>query len=377
MTLFERATKALELGQVNDANDALTRIQQSDPEGSQEMRLHYLQGKLLSDMRDYDQAYRFYEMALDVATASNDPDSQIVLIYLMGQLRYGAMRNREAQNLYEIAFELWSTRAKQLPHPPIDPEVKIRLHSGRVLWLIGEFDDAHATLGRALILAQYDHRIYDVNALREQVAGALWTLALVHRSQSDMLDGDAGYLRTALRRADKALGLFQRAATDQVNLARFHVQIAELYLDLAEAHRSRGGISAMRYSLRKAEGFIRGAEDYLDPESDPWAPLLAKLTGLRYDIMLLSPLALAMKIAEIEERLEVIERTAEELKDHIVTAKAATLRAEWLLSLGDTETARTALLLALKGFTDDGMGQATRAQRLLRRITNEQDISRP
>ena len=341
------------------------------------MRLRYLQGQLLSDRQDYRQAHQFFEMALYVATQGNDYDSQIVLLYLMGLMLYGAMQNREARNYYDMALDLWSTRARQLSHPPIDPEVTIRQRLGQVLWLIGEFEEANSTLGRVLTLARHRRRVYDQNALREQVATALWTLALVHRAQSDMLDGDASYLRTALRRTDKALSLYRRVATHQVNFARFNIQIAEIYLDLAEVHRSGDNMAAMRYALHRATGFIQDAEEYLAPKDDKWAPLLASLTRLRYDIMLLSLRALATKVAEVESRLEMIERTAEKFKDHILTAKAATLRAEWLLSLGDAETARTVLLLALQGFRDDGMGQATRAQRLLRRIANEQDNSHP
>ncbi len=364
--IFEQAIRDLELGHLDDVEGALARILRSNPEGSQDMRLRYLQGKLLSERQDYGQAHEFYDMARYIASEGNDHESQIVLVYLMGLMRYGSMRNREARELYEIALDLWATRARQLSQPPIDPEVTIRQRSGQVLWLIGKFDEAHATLGRVLTLAQFRRDINDINALRTQMANALWTLALVHRSQSDMRDGDVGFLHTALRRAEKATNLFQRSSTDQVNLARFHIQIAELYLDLAEAHRAQGNEKAAPYALNKADVFIRSAEDYLDPASDKWAPLLAELTGLRYDIMLLSPRDLATTIAEIEARLEVIERAAAEIKDHIVSAKAATLRAEWLLLLGDAETARTALSFALQGFNNDGMGMATRAQRLLR-----------
>lgn len=377
VALFQRAIADLEFGHLDDASDALTSVQQSQPVGSQDMRLRYLQGQLLSDRQDYRQAHQFFEMALYVATQGNDYDSQIVLLYLMGLMLYGAMQNREARNYYDMALDLWSTRARQLSHPPIDPEVTIRQRLGQVLWLIGEFEEANSTLGRVLTLARHRRRVYDQNALREQVATALWTLALVHRAQSDMLDGDASYLRTALRRTDKALSLYRRVATHQVNFARFNIQIAEIYLDLAEVHRSGDNMAAMRYALHRATGFIQDAEEYLAPKDDKWAPLLASLTRLRYDIMLLSLRALATKVAEVESRLEMIERTAEKFKDHILTAKAATLRAEWLLSLGDAETARTVLLLALQGFRDDGMGQATRAQRLLRRIANEQDNSHP
>jgi len=373
--LFDEADLAIELEHIEEAKDVLNKIARHEKQPSQEMRMLHRYGNLLTNMNaqtnmnTLNQAYEYYDMALDVAEDHNDIDSQIELTWLTGLMRYGDLRFQEALAHYQEALDLWHERAKQLAHPSIEPEVKLRADIGVQYWSIGEFDEAQGTLARALVIAMNRRREHRSNDLCREMASALWTLILVFRSQSDMLDGDANYLRTALRRSKTATQLFKSVSTPDVNMARFYVQVAEVYLDLAELHLQRGSHSAARQM--RHEGFMLAtqASEFLSPTNDTAAKLLAELTLVRHSIQGQSTRAAVKTMRDIEAWLTSIEQTAADIRDHLVSAKAATVRAEWLLSFGDAAMARQALMLALQGFNQGGMGMATRAQRLLRRIT--------
>ncbi len=306
--------------------------------------------------------------ALGVATAQGDLDSQITLTNLAGLMKYGQMRNYEALAYYQQALVLWQSRAEQLARPRAEPAIMLRERIGTAQWHVGEFDDARATLARALIVALYRRGAPQTEYLRRQTANALWALGLTLRSQSDTRDGDASLIRTALKRMAKAVGLYTQVGTDDENLGRLHVQIAELYLDLAELHLARGADATARPMRREARNHAQTAADLLKHTSNAAGKLLPQLTLLRYAITQRLNRNAARQLHVFEADLKQIESDAAEIGDQIISAKAATLRGEWLLWLGDAAHAREALLLAITGFQNGGMGMATRAQRLLRGI---------
>jgi tetratricopeptide (TPR) repeat protein len=368
IALFKKALFAINRNHFEEAARLLKQIERCEPTLSQAMRLQYLYGLLLSEQHSYNQAHVFYTNALNMATAFGDIDSQILLTMMAGEVRYGAMRNLEAQAHFQIALELWRLHSESLPHPPVEPEATILEFSGRVLWLTGQFEEAQAAVARVLAAPIYRGGVPRSAYLRSIIAGALWTLALAMRAQSDQMDGDAHYLGTALRRARKALGIYEGFGTSSVNMARFCVQIAEIYLDLAEVHLMQDNKAAARPMQKEGFNYARQAQDFLKLTGDVWAELLTELTLLRHDIMGQSQRDAIYTLHDIEARFLAIEYKAADLDDHIISAKDATLRAEWLMQFGDQDAARSALQLALKGFSGSGMGQATRAQRLLRRI---------
>ena len=68
----------------------------------------------------------------------------------------------------------------------------------------------------------------------------------------------------------------------------------------------------------------------------------------------------------IENDFTTIERDPITHNDEALVAKSLTLRAEWLIKLGDVEKGCEALRMAINIFGADGKGMATRAERLYR-----------
>ncbi|HET9112177.1 MAG TPA: tetratricopeptide repeat protein [Ktedonobacterales bacterium] len=366
--LFEGAERALEQGKFGEVANLADEIASQTLQPSQEMRLQYLRGRLFSDLQDYDQAYAFYEMALDIADQHNDLDSQILLTAMAGEVLYGKMRNREALLYFREALAMWRIRASRRQIQRVEPEVKIREMMGRLLWLLGESEEASGALAQAATTALRRRDTRYSPFLRDVAAYALWTLMLTFRARSDMLNGDVGYLHASLRRGRASIKLFESVGTSAVNMARLYIQIAEIYLDLAELHTLRGATAAARSTRKQAHDHATYANELLHLSTDRWAVQLAELTLLRHDIQTHSPLDAIRTLSDIEARLLAIERAAADFQDRILSAKSATLRAEWLLQFDDKDAARQALLLALKGFHGNGVGMATRAHRLLRRM---------
>lgn len=365
--LIDAIPGKLDAGNFDDVVKLLGQIARFALEPSQEMRVLFLKGRLLSDMQDYAQAYQMYEKSLDVAEQHADLDSQITLTDLAGLMMYGLTRFREAVAYYQKALALWHKRKTQIPEPRPDPEIHFGGRIGIAQWHVGDFDDARAMLARVLTLALYKSGVPPTSYLYTATGDSLWSLALVLRSQSDMHDGGVGYLHTALRRMKRAITCFEHVGTDAVNMGRLHIQIAEIYLDLAEIHLLRGVRESARPMRLEALNYVQSAASYLNPSEDAAGKLLAQLTLLRHAITRRLDRDAALELREFEEELLHVEREAARIGDAIISAKAATLRGEWLLWLGDPDSARAALLLALAGFQSNGMGMATRAQRLLRR----------
>jgi hypothetical protein len=216
----------------------------------------------------------------------------------------------------------------------------------------------------------YKRGVPHTDYLRRKTADALWTLALVLRSQSDMRDGGANLLRTALKRMNKAVGIYELVSTDDAQVGRIHVQIAELYIDLAEIHLQRRADESARHMRLEALNHAQTAVDFLKYTDNAAGKTLPELTLLRHSITQRADRAAVLELHEFEAELLRLERVGAQIHDEILSAKAATLRGEWLLWLGDPDPARAALLLALVGFQSNGMGMATRAQRLLRRAND-------
>lgn len=367
---FEAAQQAIVDDNFAEAERLLARIGKHDLLPSQEMRRLYLLGMFFSDQRDYGQAYLFYDKALDIAINHGDFYSRLLLTYLAGLVLYGSMKNHEAIEYYQEALDLWRAYSRTMFHPPIDPNITLLDALGKSQWNIGQFEEAHGTLARIVVITQNRRNAFHEQYLSQLFASSLWTLALVLRSQSDKCDGDVNHIRTALRRAKKAVGIFRGLGAAQVQIGRFHVQIAELYLDLAELHFLRGRRSAARGMYHEGYNNAQRAAEILELTTDDAGKLLAKLTLLRHDIMEQTPREALLAVRETESRLIAIERAAADLGDAFISAKAATLRGEWLLALGDKDSAREALSLAIKGFQSNGSGMATRAERLLRQINN-------
>lgn len=357
-----------QLGKLTEARESLDQIARFELQPSQTMRLHFWQGELFVEKKDLSQAFAFYDMALGIATDSSDFDSIIELTLAAAGAVYGLLRYRDALMYYEIALDTWRNKAPDVSTRRLDTETMLQNFIGRQKWEIGEFEGAQQILARVLPKALRAPQAARTPRLKIETANALWMLGLTLRAQSDMRDGDEGYLRIALRRMRKAVGLYEQIGIDANILGRFDIQIAEVYLDLAELHLQRGAEEAARAMRNQGLAHVNQAKEYLTLAGDSAADALARITDLRARVMRPSATESVQSIDEIEATLTEIEHVAAALNDRILIAKAATLRAEWLMALGENEKARDALLWALKGFNPDGMGMATRAQRLLRRL---------
>jgi len=373
MRLIDGLPRLFELGKYAEARESLEQIARFELQPSQTMRLHYWEGELMVVHKDTAQAFAFYEMALGIALDASDFDSVIELTLASAGKVHALQQFRDALTYYQIALDTWHKLAPDATTRPLDTEITLQTFIVRQMWEIGEFDQAQPRLAHILPLALRAPRAARTMQLLKQTANALWMLGLTLRSQSDMRDGDEGYLRTATRRMRRAVHLYEQVGVEAINLGRFDVQIAEIYFDLAELHLQRHAAEAARAMYNQGLAYVNQATDYLTLSGDKAADVLARLTRLRASVMLPGATKSWQSIDEIETTLTEIERDAADQKDRILVAKAATLRAEWLMALGDNEKARESLLWALKGFNPDGMGTATRAQRLLRRITASDD----
>lgn len=366
--LIDGAPQLFEMERFVELGISLDEIARFELESSQTMRLNYWRGKYLNETNDASQALALFDIALSIATGANDLASMIVITIEAANALYNRTQYRNALTYYAIALDAWHNKMPDPSTRNTDTEIMLQTFVGDGTFLVGEIDESHQIFARALALALRAPRASRTLLLQKETANALWTLCLVLRAQSDMRDGDEGYLNTALRRMRKAVGLYEHVGVEAKHLGRFDIQIAEVYLDLAELHLQRGATQAAR-AMRTA-GFARidQTRDYLKYAGDGAGEILERITRLRASVMWPGATKSVRAIDEINATLTKIEHDAAALNDRILIAKVATLRAEWLISLGDKEAARDALLWALKGFNPDGMGMATRAQRLLRRL---------
>lgn len=365
--LFDTIPHMLEVYRFDDIATQLDEIARNTLEPSQTMRLHFLQGELMTARRDYDQAFQFYGQALDIAEEHQDLDSQITLIDHLALIRYAQMRNRESLDLYEAALAHWRERAQQLLQPRAEPEVKFLERIGATQWAIGELDLARKTLARCLTIAMYKRDVPHTDFILDRTARAIWTLTLTLRSLSDMSDGSLSYLHIALRRIRRAGDIHRQLGVDQEQMGRLHVRAAEMYLDLVEIHLQRESENEASAMRDQALAHVREAVELLKFTDSRTARLLPELTLLRCDITRrLSRKSLKLT-REFEARLLGIELEAADIGDRVLLSKAATLRGEWCLWIGDPDPAIAALKQAIAGFEEDNKGEVTRALRLYRR----------
>lgn len=356
-----------------DAAVWLMKMEEFALEPSQLMRLLFLRGQLLVETQGYDPAFQQYFDALRIAEEHGNLDSQITLTHLAGRMMYGLTKNQEALAYFQQAQALWNTRAAQLARPRIEPTVKFQERIGTVQWALGDFDSARAATTRALTLALYKSRGRRSNFLLRTTADALWSLALILRSQSDMQDGSDNLLKKAIKRMKQAESLYKKVETYmadeyRTSIGRICIQIAELYLDRAEMHLLRGNDGSASDMRKNALQYLEKALDVIDPANDKWGPLLVKLTQLRCSITIRSDRNVVQVSQTFQAEWERIKRKAEK-EDTFVLAKAELLRGEWLLCLHRPEPARVHLLEVVIQLQNEGLGMATRAQRLLRRAS--------
>ncbi|MGH2505380.1 MAG: hypothetical protein ACRDID_22950 [Ktedonobacterales bacterium] len=360
--------------------DEMARIElKMDLEPSQQMRLRYFQAYLLrdnSESRDFGQAYHLFGHALQIAEQYRDSDSEIVLLDQRALMKYGLGQNSEAIPHYQEALARWQKRALQLANPLIEPEVHFRERLGITQFFIGAFDDAAGSLARVLTIA---HELPDESQslyLRETIAKALWTLGLSHRAQSDMQDGSESLLLSAIAALREAVRHFNVVGAHEYDIARIQIQWAETLLDLSDFYLQNEEDGKARDMRAKALRHINTAQEVqqFSDTDDRSSRSLAALALLRHQIVRLPDADTIREIDDFDAQLTAISLDAAEKNMPIVVGKAAALRGEWLLWLGDAPNARQAFMLALADLQANNIGEATRVQRLLRR-TN--DDSRP
>jgi tetratricopeptide (TPR) repeat protein len=350
---------------------------------SQTMRLHYFQAYLLRERqpnRAYKAAYTVFGDALDIvenyARAHDgeyppDLDSQFVLMDQLAVMHYGLMRHRDAIDHYEMTLDLWRQREAQIIRPRAEPEAHLHGCIAASQFAIGEFDAAQGSVARVLTIARERPDIPQTRYLREVTASALWTLGLIHRAQSDQRDGDESLLLAALKCLQEALRIFKRVGAHEFNAGRIRVQITETACDLSEFYLRRGQDTKVRNVGQKALATGLAARDIMRHADDPSGRLLIELALMRCEITRLPSDAAIREADDFHRRLLEIERKARRIPDAMVSAKAATLRGQWCLWLGDAPHAREAFLPALAGMQPDNAGETTRLYRLLRRSNTE------
>ncbi len=288
----------------------------------------------------YDKAYDYYDMAQSIATERNDLPSQIELHRLCALMRYGTMRFYEALALYQEALDRWRDIVEQLAQPAVtrvEQEVTLRADVGKMLWNVGQFDDAQAILARTRTLTMHLRGERRTPYLRRQTADAVWTLMLVFRCQSDASDasdGDATLVGTAIKRAKTVDRLYQSVGTSQENLARFTIQVAELYLDLAEIYQLRGARGRARYNLTIGRNLVIDIAKTLESVNAGAAMHLVDVVAARHDILCYMAGASAASRQAITAQLASLQKRANASGARLLQAKVAVVLAEWLMLHG-------------------------------------------
>lgn len=351
----------------------LDRIKGDYLQPSLDLRRLYWSGRLFQMRGDHKQAFIFFSHARDIATDHNQVAWKLELSHCMATEQYDTLNSANALDMYREMLGIWENAAPNKIERRLDTEIQIRAFICRQEWYIGEFDAAHGNLARVLTKAMDVRGTQQSPELRKEIANALWDLALALRSDSDLADGNLDMLNQASRRMQKARGIFKSIGVDHYVLARIDIQVADIYYDIAELHLQRNSGEAARAMRDRGEDIAREARETLVDTDDAAAPLLEQIVSLRPHIMWPKSAAPAKRARqltneEIETRLMDIERQSAALKDNFLIAKAATLRADWLMMLGEWDKARIALELAIEGFGENGKGMATRAERLMRQL---------
>ena len=379
LELISAMNGVIELDYAFDLTPEVTLMGRMKLEPSQDMRLHYYQGYLLRDnsvSRDFEQAYHLFRQALDIAEQYGDLDSQVVLLDQLALMRYGMGQHSEALPLYQQALAHWQNRMLQLTDPPVEPELHFRERLAIAQFSVGAFDAAAGSLARVLTIANQHLDQPQSAYCSETIAKALWTLGLLHRAQSDIQDGSESLLHSAIAAMRETVDLFNEVGAHEYDISRIHIQWAETLLDLSDFYLQNGQDAKARDARGEALRHITTAESVqnFSNSDDISGRSLTALARLRHHITRLPDAEAIREIDDFDAQLTAISTFAERKKMTAIVGKAAALRGEWLLWLGDAPHAREAFLQALAELQANNSGEATRMNRLLRRSN---DDSRP
>ncbi len=366
--LLDEANRKITMGQFEQATTLLDQVERLDPTGSYEMRKRFLCGVIFAGHDDSNQAISFLTQAVDIAKDAKDFDSFIVITLKTAEVIHNALRYRSALEYYEIAHSAFETKYSEHPEQNVPLNIVLLSFLGRQLWTIGQLEEAHGKLAAAMTLWRELSSAARTKELYPFVSNTLWMLGLTLRVQSDMRDGDAGYIKKALNHMRAAVILKQECGDEDYKVGRLYIQIAELYLDLAELNAQRKSPSTACTNRVQAKGYAEDAIAFTKPAGDNVGALMARFALLRSDITAHSQKSLIRTAERIEATLQQLEHESAPCNDNGLIAKIATLRAEWHLLLGDMVTARASLTFAFAGFEAGAPGQSTRAERLLRII---------
>lgn len=375
--LLDMASEKISTGRFALAAPLLDQVARLGPDGSYDMRRRYLCGAMFAGLNDGKQAMSFLSQAQDVATGANDIDSCILIALQTAEVLHNALEYGNALDYHQIAYSAFETKYGEHPERNVPLHIVLLTYLGRQLWTMGLLEQAHGKLAAAMTLWHEMQPSDQTQELKRIVAMNLWDLGLTLRVQSDMRDGDANYIKKALSHMRVAVTLKQACGDDDYKIGRLFIQIAELYLDLAELNAQRKSPAAAYTNRARAKGYAEDAIAFTKPAGDIHGVLMAQFALLRCDITANSQQSLIRNSKRIEATLQQLEYESAPLKDRGLLAKIATLRAEWYLALGDRVSARASLNLALEGFEAVAPGQSTRAERLLRIIDGISAASPP
>lgn len=367
------ARKKLNAGQWEEVSTILDQFNQAMLAPSQRMRLDYLHAEKYAGQLDWENARKYYVAVGDAAEKAGDFDTMLSVLMDEAMTWHERLDYAQAKEYYQDALDAWHEQiAHLLPDAPIEPEITFVTYLSRQEMLLGEFDEAHARLALAITALMRNRKVTHDNEIMRMHGNALWTLGLVMRAQSDMLDGQFHYLYPALRRFKRAAELYSRVGGElDSHIGRLYIQIAETYLDLTELHVLHGSDAFLR-TRQEAANYVTAAIDFLaHADDDPHGQVLARLASLRWRIT--RPHDAALKDETFEDDVAHLEQDIKANKDLLsdrgLAAKAATLRAEWYLLQGNYVDAKAMLAWAMRGFSQHGgLGMATRTRRLQRHV---------
>lgn len=368
VTYFDMAANQFheERPEPDKALAALNAINQATLQPSQQMRFAFLMGRSLVAKGEIQPGVAFFHQAMDVAREHKDRDSVCEILLRTGHTAYNAQRHRAALEYYKTTYATWLDYFPDPNNRSVAAEIMLRESIGTEQWLVGKIEEAHQTIASVVTLAEGKSSAVHTLEFTNSHANALWTLGLIFRSRSDVRNGDEGYLHDAIERFLKSIGLYKKAGAESYQVGRISIQIAEAYLDLAELHLGRTKTESARSINMRANAFADQAADYLHLANDPEGRNLARITQLRLRLIKTRRIDSVRTFQSIEDDFATIEGDPITQKDEALVAKSLTLRAEWLIRLGDTQKGCETLQMAIKTFGEDGKGMATRAERLYR-----------
>jgi tetratricopeptide (TPR) repeat protein len=373
VTQFEVAASLLQQGKWDEIEAILDQLDQMQLLPSQRMRVDFLRGERRAGQHEWHMAQRHYVEAFVKAERAGDFNSMLSLLMDEAKTWHDLLDYAQAKEYYQSALDAWHEHTAHLLDTPIEPEITFVTYLSRQEMLLGEFDEAHARLALAITALMRNRTVAHNDEITRMHGNALWTLGLVMRSQSDMLDGQSHYLYPALRRFKRAAELYSRVGELDSHMGRLYIQLAETYLDLTELHVLHGSDAFMR-TRQEANNYVTAAIDFLKhADNDPHGQILARLASLRWRIT--RPIDAALNDRAFEDDIAQLEQDmkadSDLLSDRGLAANAASLRAEWYLLQGNYVDAKSMLAWAISGFSQHGgLGMATRTRRLQRRIAS-------